>query len=295
MNTAALVVLDLSKGCALPARSFPECIAALAESSLRREIETWPKPGLVSHIDTGSHTDMDADTLRCSASALRPFFAELVAAGMKSEAMSALRKIGLRAERAMFDVTGGVNTHRGAIFGMGLLCAASGLRASGRVDPHLSLGSLLSRQWARDIVVGPRLPHSHGERAERRYGAGGARLEAAKGFPSIYTVGLPALHSAARLRPNDAEAARVQACFALIAAVEDTNLLHRGGAEGLRFAQFATRAFIDHGGVGQPAWRQSAETVHRAFVERRLSPGGAADLLAMSLFVLALEPLAVAP
>ena len=84
---------------------------------------------------------------------------------------------------------------------------------------------------------------------------------------------------------EDAEAARVEACFALIASVEDTNLLHRGGLEGLRFARRAARRFIDAGGVRAPGWRVSARWVHESFVARRLSPGGSADLLAMSLFV----------
>ena len=82
----------------------------------------------------------------------------------------------------------------------------------------------------------------------------------------------------------------MQACFALIAHVEDTNLLHRGGVDGLRFAQGAARAFLDRGGVGQPDWLARAWAVHRAFVARRLSPGGSADLLAMSLFVEACGP-----
>ena len=89
-------------------------IAALAEHSLRLEIETWPKPGLVSYIDAGSHSDMDAHTFYRSAAALRPFFAELTEAGERGDPMLTLRRIGLRAERAMLEATGGVNTHRGA-------------------------------------------------------------------------------------------------------------------------------------------------------------------------------------
>ena len=81
------------------------------------------------------------------------------------------------------------------------------------------------------------------------------------------------------------QAARVEACFALIAALEDTNLLHRGGLAGLRFAQRAARQFLDEGGVGRPDWRERAQAVHDGFVRRRLSPGGSADLLAMTLFV----------
>jgi triphosphoribosyl-dephospho-CoA synthase len=289
MNAQASAVPNLSIAKNTVVRSFQEHIAALAELSLRLEIETWPKPGLVSHIDTGSHTDMDVDTFRRSASALRPYFVELVAAGMRNDALLVLRKIGLRAERAMFNATGGVNTHRGAIFGIGLLCAAAGLREGGHADSQTLLGIHVRRRWGRAILAGPRLPDSHGEVAGIRYGAGGARHEAAQGFPSVYRVGLPALCAAARLAPGNAEAARIHACFSLIAAVEDTNLLHRGGAEGLRFAQQAAQVFLNQGSVGHADWLHHAQTIHHAFIERRLSPGGAADLLAMSLFAMELE------
>jgi triphosphoribosyl-dephospho-CoA synthase len=264
-------------------------IAALAEHSLRLEIETWPKPGLVSHVDAGSHSDMDARTFHRSATALRPFFAELAEAGERGDPMLTLRKIGLRAERAMLEATGGVNTHRGAIFGLGLLCAAAGMSASGLVDRQLPLGVIVSRRWGRDIIGGPRPSESHGEMVSRRFGVGGARLEAARGFPSIYLVGLPALQSAAPWVPDDAEAARVQACFALIASVDDTNILHRGGMQGQCFARQAAQSFLFEGGVAHRDWRRRAAAVHLAFVERGLSPGGAADLLAMSLFVMQLE------
>ncbi|GLQ50008.1 triphosphoribosyl-dephospho-CoA synthase MdcB [Dyella flava] len=285
MNTQAFAVPNVSIDNNPRVRSFQERIAALAERCLRLEIETWPKPGLVSHVDTGSHTDMDADMFRRSASVLRPYFAEMVDAGMHDESMSVLRKIGLRAERAMLHATGGVNTHRGAIFGIGLLCAAAGFREAGHADSQTPLGVHVSRRWGREIVAGPRLPDSHGEMAGSRYGAGGARQEAAQGFHCVYQIGLPALRAVARLAPGNAEAARVQACFALIAVLEDTNLLHRGGLDGLRFAQQAAREFLNHGGVGHEEWLCRAEAIHNAFVERRLSPGGAADLLAMSLFV----------
>jgi len=106
----------------------------------------------------------------------------------------------------------------------------------------------------------------------------------------VYEVGLPALQAALRATGEDAVAARVQACFALIAILEDTNLLHRGGAEGLRYAQQLAQRFLDAGGVRQSHWQARAEAVHHAFVERRLSPGGAADVLAMSLFAADLEP-----
>ena len=270
-----------------------QIFAALATRSLMLELETWPKPGLVSHVDRGSHDDMDAALFRASARAIQPYFAALADAGADGCEMGRLRNIGLEAEAAMMKSTSGINTHRGAIFGIGLLCAAAGMRAAGLSHPVTSLGAVVASRWGRDIVDGPTLLHSHGEGARRRYGAGGARMEAALGFPSVYRIGLPALRQGALAAPLDAEAQRVAACFALIAGVEDTNLLHRGGPPGLRFARRAARQFIHCGSVGRPGWRDRARAIHESFVVRRLSPGGSADLLAMSLFVGACEAGAV--
>jgi triphosphoribosyl-dephospho-CoA synthase len=103
-----------------------ELIADQAVLAPLHELAAWPKPGLVSYVDSGSHTDMDAAMLQASAEALRPFFAELARAGQDGADMARLRAIGLRAEAAMLAATGGVNRYRGAIFGLGLLCAAAG-------------------------------------------------------------------------------------------------------------------------------------------------------------------------
>ena len=274
-------------------RLVSELIADRAVLALLHELAAWPKPGLVSHVDSGSHADMDAATMQSSAEALRPFFAELAMAGQEGADMGCLRVIGLRAEAAMLAATGGVNTHRGAIFGLGLLCAAAGtvaeLSAEGAAVATVHLGHVVVRRWAADIQRGPIPLFSHGAAALRRYGAGGARAEAAGGFRSVYEVGWPALRQGRSLQPDDPGAPPVQACFALIAAVHDTNLLHRGGADGMRYAVEAAASFLLEGGVGAPDWCARAAEIHAAFVARRLSPGGCADLLAMTLFVDALE------
>jgi triphosphoribosyl-dephospho-CoA synthase len=270
-----------------------EFIADQAVLALLRELAAWPKPGLVSHVDSGSHTDMDAAMLEASAESLRPFFGELARAGQGGADMDRLRAIGLRAEAAMLAVTGGVNTHRGTIFGMGLLCAAAGkvteISAESAAVSPVRLGDVVRRRWAAEIWRDPIPLFSHGAAALRRYGAGGARAEAASGFRSVYEVGWPALRQGRSLQPCDPSAPPVQACFALIAAVCDTNLLHRGGAGGMHYASEAASSFLLQGGVGGPDWRARAADVHAAFVARRLSPGGCADLLAMTLFVDALE------
>jgi len=264
-------------------------IASTADACLLFELETWPKPGLVSHIDCGSHYDMTSQTFRDSAAAIKPFFAALANAGAKDCEMGKLRLIGMEAEAAMRKVTNGINTHRGAIFGMGLLCAAAGAQKSGAVAQNLSLGAIVRKRWGCDIIDGPILLHSHGDRARRRFGAGGARLEAAQGFPTVYQVGLPALRDATEACPHDLEAARVQTCFALIASLEDTNLLHRGGPHGLLYARQLAQDFLDNGGIRAPHWKRRAALIHQQFVDRRLSPGGSADLLAITLFVEACE------
>ncbi len=266
--------------------SRAEALGQLAEACLTQECETWPKPGLVSHVDSGSHGDMDAALLIRSAAALRPAFTALAEAGAAGAGMPALRQIGISAETRMMAATGGVNTHRGAIFALGLLCAAAA--RLGRHAPG-SLGRMVRDCWGEAILDTPPPPLSHGTKAWARYGAGGARLEAASGFASAYAVGLPALRAGRRLRPQDAEAARIQCFFALLATTEDTNLLHRGGPEGLAFAQTAAASFLAAGGVASPGWRQRAAETHRQFVARRLSPGGCADLLAVCLFVDAVE------
>jgi len=271
---------------AWPAFGFPLAVAErlgdLATAALIAELETWPKPGLVSPVDPGSHHDMDADTFRRSAASLRPYFVRLAMAGAACAGMGRLREIGLAAEAAMLDATGGVNTHRGALFALGLLCAAAGAaRAEGRTA---SPADTVRHRWRDAILCGPPAPDSHGSRVAHLFGAGGARAEAAAGFPHIRHIGLPALHRG-RALAHDEAGARVHAFFCLLAAVDDTNLLHRGGAEGLRYAQTAAQRFLAAGSVGQPDWLPQAVALHRAFTTRRLSPGGCADLLAATLFL----------
>jgi len=277
---------------------MPDCVAdhvaTAAAAALLAELETWPKPGLVSHVDSGSHTDMDACTFRAGVAAITPFFGRLTLAGAAGSGMDGLRAIGLEAERAMLEETGGANTHRGAIFGLGLLCAAAGITWFGAAQAQPlwganMLGATVRQRWGSAILRGPIPLHSDGTDALRRFGAGGARAEAAAGFPHALSVGLPALRLGRALAPGDPEAARVQSFFALLASMEDTNLLHRGGGAGLHFAQEQAAGFLRKGGVEQEQWRERAAAVHRAFIARRLSPGGCADLLAVTFFLDALE------
>lgn len=259
--------------------------AHLATWALREELRTWPKPGLVSPVDSGSHNDMNASLFECSIASLGDYFAEIHDAGKRGASLPEMRAMGKEAEVRMLRATGGVNTHRGAIFSLGLLLAAAGRRAASSGE---SLAAVVRNTWGKDLLrIEPERAKSHGAEAARQYNLAGARGQAASGFPLVYEIGLPALRTA---RQGGWNFAKVQCLFAIMAELDDTNLAHRGGAIGLDFARAQAQAFLGRGGVFQSDALSQAIEIHRQFVARRLSPGGAGDLLAATILVDALEP-----
>lgn len=270
----------------------PAFLARCAVRALHAELVLYPKPGLVSLRDSGAHDDMDASTFARSLFALRHYFRAIGAAGARREPLAGLRRLGLDAERRMLGATGGINVHRGAIFALGLLCAAAA--ASRRTRESVgdaaivgALGSIWGPALAVRQAAGAE-PPSHGELVARRFGAPGARGEAAGGFPSVFGVALPALRTALA-RGAAAREAQVHALFALLANVTDTNVLYRAGADGAAFLRSEAQIFLDRGGVFADGWHARAERLHRDCVARRISPGGCADLLAAALFVDSLQ------
>lgn len=271
-------------------RISPVTIARDVSRALREELEVYPKPGLVSHVDNGSHPDMDVECFLDSIECLEPFFASMAEAGATDCPLHVLQEIGIAAEEAMLATTGGRNTHRGAIFCLGLLAAAAGRRASGSVDPGISLGEIIANCWGKELLLPVDLPCiSDGISICHRHGISGARGEAKEGFPSVYEIGLPALRKTGSL--STMTEARIQAFFELLAHCEDTTLLKRGGREGRVFAREEARRFLAAGGVLRPGWKADAKGIHLAFVARNLTAGGVADLLAATLFVNCMEDL----
>lgn len=262
-------------------------IARAATRSLWQELALYPKPGLVSLRDAGAHDDMDAGTFIRSLFALSRFFSAVSEAGATGARFVALRRLGVRAEAAMLAATGGVNTHRGAIFALGLLCATVARAAAlDELPADATLRRVLLEQWGADLASARHRDGvaSHGTQAARRYGVTGARGEAQRAFPAVFDIALPALREALA-RGCDARHARLSAFFALLAHVEDTNVLHRGGAEGLAFVRRVACEFREAGDVYAGASLLRAEAIHREFVARRFSPGGCADMLAAAIFV----------
>lgn len=281
-----------------PFAAVAERLADLAVEAMLLEVYLTPKPGLVDRRNTGSHRDMTLQTFVVSAGAIRPsldhFFGAGVAHATKriDTLLETIRPIGLHAERAMSEATGGVNTHKGAIFAFGLLLAAAGRTwaLSRRLTPQAVCGTvaamtagLVERELA-DLSVW----RTAGERLFRDHGLTGARGEAESGFASVVDGALPELER--RIAGGQTVEIALSAAFLhLLAYNDDTNLAHRGGIEGLRWAQSEARRVLEAGGIDLPDYRKRMEALDDAFIGRNLSPGGSADLLAVTWFLAQLD------
>ncbi|MFS2162509.1 triphosphoribosyl-dephospho-CoA synthase [Variovorax sp. Varisp62] len=268
-------------------RLTPAAIGRAATLALHDELSLAPKPGLVTLIDRGSHNDMDAHTFMRSLFALRHYFVQIAEAGSGGAAFTVLERCGIAAEARMFAATGGINTHRGAIFMLGLLCAAAGAaqREHGDVLRPKQLRDALRLHWGDALAERSRRPPSlPGGVAARRHGLRSASEEAALAFPVLFDTALPAL-ATALARGLTPRLARLDTLFHVMAVLEDSNLAHRGGLPGLRYAQRVAQDFLARGGAAQRGGLEAAQAIAGEFVARRLSPGGAADTLAAACWI----------
>jgi triphosphoribosyl-dephospho-CoA synthase len=260
-------------------------LARFARDALIEEARLTPKPALVDARGSGAHRDLDLATMLRSAHTLEPTFAALARAARGAQPGVALRtelaRIGRAGEAAMLRTTNGSNSHRGAIWVVGLLVAGAAIHDG---HPEAARICTTAAQIARfdDLRATP--ADSHGERVRLRYQVGGARREAQDGFPHVLHVGLPALH-AARAQGHAENLARVDALLAIIASVDDTCVLHRAGLAGRDAAQRGARRVRELGGIASRAGRAAFDTLERALLALNASPGGAADLLAATLFI----------
>ena len=273
-------------------------LAALARLAVEDDVRTHPKPGLVTPRTNGAHDDMDAALLLKSSDALAPYWLECALAGHQTSGKDAhlllyrLKPLGLEAERAMFAATGGVNTHKGLVFSLGLACAAAGLVLRGTDPAPLPLVQALCREVClmttglveRELATG-REPRTAGERAWQQHGITGARGEAAAGFPAVRHWALPRLRhdSAAGL---DWNSCRAHALLALMAHLRgDTNLIKRGGPEGLQQVARQAAAALQAGGLTTQDGRARIAALDQTCLAGRLSAGGCADMLALACFL----------
>ncbi|MDZ5461124.1 triphosphoribosyl-dephospho-CoA synthase MdcB [Azohydromonas lata] len=264
----------------------PAAIGRAATLALHDELALAPKPGLVSFVDSGSHDDMDAHTFMRSLFALRRYFVRMAELGAQRVPFAELERCGIAAEARMLAATGGINTHRGAIFVLGLLCAATGAaQVQGGQRGAEAIRASLRAHWGQALTARTqRVPTLPGGLAARRFKLRSASQEAALGFPVLFETAVPAWRRAQR-RGLDLPRTRLDVFFALMAELDDSNLAHRGGLEGLNFARDHARSFQAAGGAADAHALARAWDIHRAFVARRLSPGGCADMLAAACFL----------
>ena len=255
----------------IPESSIPYLVADLAERALRLELDTTPKPGLVDRQDNGAHKDMDYALMSKSISALRPYLTRLAVESAKDIDPAKIKEIGIEAEKAMLKATGGVNTHKGALFCIGLsVAAASNLAsATGSVEAY-SFKELVSRA-ASEI---PSARGTHGAEAKRSFKAVGALENARAAYPELFTDWLP------YYRSLEGDPFRChKTLLHIMTTLDDTNILHRRGAEGLAHAEAeAARLLEDFSESG-------LSSLNKDFIRENISPGGSADMLSLTIFI----------
>lgn len=255
----------------IPKSTIPYLVADLAERALRRELDTTPKPGLVDRQDNGAHKDMDYALMSKSISALRPYLTRLAVESAKDIDPAKIKEIGIEAEKAMLKATGGVNTHKGALFCIGLSVAAASYLASttGSVEAY-SFKELVSRA-ASEI---PSARGTHGAEAKRSFKAVGALENARAAYPELFTDWLPYYLS---LEGDPFRCHKT--LLHIMTTLDDTNILHRRGAEGLAHAEAeAARLLEDFSESG-------LSSLNKDFIRENISPGGSADMLSLTIFI----------
>lgn len=271
---------SLSQAAALvPQTTEPYLIAHLAVDALRAELETTPKPGLVDRHDNGSHQDMDLALMGKSIDALQPYFTQLAlyghACAEKYELpdASTVRNIGLQAEQSMLSATGGVNTHRGALFSIGLSVMATAW--------CMTRDGLVNTKQLRDLIMqvsGQFTPTAgtHGNTAVNAHRVTGALDLAKAGYHQVFAEWLPAYR---RFVTEDTPTARHRLLLLIMSQLDDTNVIHRVGYEQAQQVKGEAASLLaDYSTAGM-------EAMNRDYIARNISPGGSADMVALTLFI----------
>ena len=263
----ALAEGNFAKAAALvPPTTIPYLLAHLACDALQQELDTTPKPGLVDQHDSGAHADMDYRLMQRSIAALRPYFVRLAQAGQEGMLDHAtVSAIGIEAERAMLAATGGVNTHRGALFSMGLALAVQSCKGENLQEGIIQL----AQQF-------PDTQGTHGSRAVSQYQAKGALAMAREGYELLFSDWLPFLRN---LKQQGDPYALHKTLLRIMSQLDDTNILHRCGAEVASRVKAEAADMLAHFSI------DALDEMNRRYTAENISPGGSADMLALTIFM----------
>ncbi|MBP2664021.1 MAG: citG [Firmicutes bacterium] len=273
-------------------------IGSWAVEAMLMEAACTPSPGLVDRDNAGAHQDMDFFTFLMSSSALAGTMLRCAAAGYQHQGLlqdllPVLRNVGKDGERQMLHATGGVNTQKGLVFLLGILTAATayatkqspGIAAYQILDIAAAISSgIVERELAPLVLGQANSKLTAGEKLYLQYGVTGIRGEVEAGIPSIREYGLPVLTAALKqgLSLNDA---LVHTLMSLMTVVQDTTILNRHGMEVLLTVQNQAKHIIAQGGMLSGEGRKQISALDQNFIERNISPGGVADLLAATYFL----------
>ena len=258
--------------------AFVRRVGETAQRALLYEALTTPKPGLVDCDNSGAHSDMDLFSFADSACALRNYFEDCVRLGMQDATFQQLQYAGILAEERMLEAVG-VNTHKGAVFSLGILCYAMGSCGEDAAQEAVLKKAAEAGAYFLAQMKNAGQTRTGGERQYHQYGLTGARGEAASGFESVTAIALPALQSVlAEGKPL--HEAGLAALLALMAQVYDSNIIRRAGMEGQQWVMAQAGQLLQNG------WTtDDLRALDRQFIERQISPGGSADLLAVTYFL----------
>lgn len=260
-------------------------LARTATQCLIDEARLSPKPGLVDSRGNGAHHDLTLSLMERSAHSLTHTFQALAQQSWQRPADLALRqtlgRLGREGELQMMAATGGINTHRGAIWALGLLVSAVAMLGSSGSAKVITATAAQLASLPDDAA--PKV-FSKGLRATHRYRVPGAREEAQQAFPHIMQLALPQLHRSRRDGASEAQA-RLDALMAIMTSLSDTCVLSRAGLDGLQAMQNGARAVLQVGGTASVEGQQALDELDAQMLALNASPGGAADLLAATLFL----------
>ncbi|PLS04801.1 triphosphoribosyl-dephospho-CoA synthase CitG [Neobacillus cucumis] len=279
--------------------SWMQTISQKALRALLYEVSASPKPGLVDRFNKGAHTDMDFFTFIDSSSALSNYFSYCVVEGVKysgknpEELFQALRGLGINAEKVMFEATDGVNTHKGLIFSLGVICAAASCSMMENESKNMDIEiicekvSLMTKGLClRELTfLNKSKGLTYGEKLFLKYGLRGIRGEVESGFATVRNYSLPVIRKLKSLKSFHINDILVQVLLHLMAVNEDTNIVARHDLKTLEYVQRYAQQVLDLGGTLTPQGMEMVFEMDKEFIGRNISPGGSADLLAVTVML----------
>lgn len=255
--------------------TIPFLLSYLAVQSIKTELDTTPKPGLVDKADNGAHSDMDYNLMLKSILSLHPYFTELSCLAYNEDVIdiNKIKTIGIEAEKQMLFTTNGVNTYKGALFSMGLvLYAASYLcqqRDKVQEQQLQKTIKLLSTKFSQP-------DDTHGKKVIEKHNIKGALSSAIGGYPLLFDRWLPFFRS-----HRDEEHSLIKLLLFIMTELDDTNIYYRKGEEVVRRVKQQAQEVLDDFSIDK------VQKLNTEFIKENISPGGAADMLSLTLLIYA--------